>query len=467
MSSVDLIQPRHNYANPPEVEKYGHIYLPTSLHTAGARLAHAGVDVRVQDENLRPLEINSSNVGVNLLGAPYIPEVIKLQKRIQATTRDDLQFILGGQVMNGISRAQQAQLFGPKSVNGNHDTELAQVFGLSPNALPKPESTSLIPVYEQISDEDMQEYLSREFSLYVSQGCKFACDFCAAVRTFREPATGQITRAKEVYRDLEILEKDLGYLIQRAIGLGLNKLDIYMSNLDVFQSPDQLLDFARVCKGLKQQYPNFQLNLRGLATVDSFLRAKDTKRESIEELAEAGFHTVGFGVDGMTPQVWKAVKKGHNTEEKCIEAIRSAREDFGLSPELLMVFGHYGVDTAESLQAAYAFTQDMVELYRAVPRPHVSKSFIPGNEGWLRPENADAVKLLIENPEAFQSLDFTALPSTLTHPDSEIRELAAKYYLKICSIPGNTTQHVKPITPDMSQQEIGEVKRYNVGRYDR
>lgn len=102
MSSVDLIQPRHNYANPPEVEQHGHIYLPTSLHTAGARLAHAGVDVRVQDENLRPLEINSGVIGVNLLGSPYIPEVIKLQRRIQETTRDDLRFILGGQVMNGI-----------------------------------------------------------------------------------------------------------------------------------------------------------------------------------------------------------------------------------------------------------------------------------------------------------------------------------------------------------------------------
>ncbi|MDP2691584.1 MAG: hypothetical protein Q8O95_04245 [bacterium] len=131
------------------------------------------------------------------------------------------------------------------------------------------------------------------------------------IQTFREPTTGQITRAKEVYRDLEILEKDLGYLIQRAIRLGLNKLDIYMSNLDVFQSPDQLLDFARVCKGLKRQYPEFLLNLRGLATVDSFLRARDTKKESIEELTEAGFHTVGFGIDGMTPQVWKAIKKGH------------------------------------------------------------------------------------------------------------------------------------------------------------
>jgi hypothetical protein len=467
MTSIDLIQPRNSYAEPIEINKHGQVYLPTSLLTAGARLIQSGVEVIVQDGNLGPIDVESRNIGINLLGAPYVPEIIRLQQKIQAGVSGDLQFILGGQVMNGFSEGQQSALFGPNSVNGNNDTQLAEALAIPAHLLPKPEATSLIPIYEQISDEDMREYLSREFSLYVSQGCKFACDFCAAVRTFRNPVTGTITKAREVYRDLEVLEIDLEYLIKKAISLGLSKLDIYMSNLDVYQSPDQLLDFARICKGLKTRYPQFELNLRGLATVDSFLRARKKKKEAIVELAEAGFKSVGFGIDGVTPEVWNAIKKGHNTEEKCLEAIRSAREDFGLTPELLMVFGHEGVDTAETLELAYAFTQEMVRLYGAVPRPHISKSFVPGNEGWLRPENADAVKLLMENPEAFQGLDFTALPTALTHPNSEIRELASKYYLKICAIPGNLTQHVKPVTPGMSPQEIEDVRSYNTGRYDR
>jgi len=455
MKPIDLVQPRHNYANPPEVERYGQIYLPTSLHTAGARLLQAGVDVKVYDENIRPSTISSESVGVNLLGAPYIPEAISIQRRIHNERNGSLNLILGGQVINGISQEQRMQLFGQNSVNGNDDSELSRALGIDERALPKPESTSLIPIYEQISDEDMKEYLSREFSLYVSQGCKFACEFCAAART-----------SKEIYRDINVLEEELSYLVKRAERLGLNKLDIYMSNLDVYQSPDQLLDFARVCKNIKKQNPNFSLNLRGLATVDSFLHARATKREAIEELREAGFDTVGFGVDGVAP-VWKAIKKGHNTEAKCVEAIRSARQDFGITPELLMVFGHAGIDTAETLQMAYAFTQDMAEKYGAIPRPHIAKSFIPGNSGWLKEENAAAIKLLIEHPEAFQCLDFTALPCALTHPDCSIRELAAEYYLKICSIPGNTTKPVKPIVPRMSEQEIFEVKKYNAGRYDR
>ena len=112
---------------------------------------------------------------------------------------------------------------------------------------------------------------------------------------------------------------------------------------------------------------------------------------------KAGFNTVGFGIDGMTPQVWKSVGKGHNTEDKCLEAIRSAREDFGITPEVLMVFGHVGADTEETLKLAYEFTIDMVHRYRAIPRPHVSKAFIPGNNGWRHPNYSAAVEELLKH----------------------------------------------------------------------
>jgi len=471
MRTIDLIQPRHNYAAPAEIERLGQVYLPTSLCTAGARLMQAGADVRIHDENLREAAVRSNIIGMNLLGAPYIPEVISLQKRIRdgvgGVGGDAFKFILGGQVMSGISDDQRVRLFGEGSVNGNDDFQLARAVDVSHEDLPSAEETSLIPVYEQISDEDMKEYLSREFSLYVSQGCKFACSFCAAVRTARDPLTGRLNKVKEVYRDLSIIEKDLDYLMERALRLGLDHLDIYMSNLDVFQTPDKLLDFAKMCKRLKSKYAGFGLKLRGLATVDSFLAARNENSGSIEELVEAGFHTVGFGVDGITSQVWRAIKKGHNTEEKCIEAIRSAKQDFGITPELLMVFGHDGIDTAESLQSAYLFTQDMVDLYGAVPRPHVSKSFVPGNDGWTDSVNFDVVEKLMQNPELFQSLDFTALPSVLTHPNREIRELATEYFLRIASIPGNVTNWVYPIEPGMSADDIEKIRRMNVGRYDR
>jgi len=463
---IHLIQPRHNYASDPQKEQKGHIYLPTSLLTAAARLIRAGVEVILHDENLRPAQIDSNKIGVNLVGAPYIPEVIKLKEKLQLQIRDQIELILGGAVISGLTREQIVKLFGINAINGNNDTELAQALGIKQEDMLPPEKTSLIPAYEQISDEDMYEYLSREFTFYLSQGCKFACEFCPAVRTRRDLATGKMIKCRESYRDINIAEKDLEYLIIRAKKLGLNKLSMYLSNLDVFQTPDKLMLFARMVNAIKERHPGFKIILRGLSTVDSYLKARNDK-ECIEELVKAGFTTVGFGVDGMTPEVWKKIKKGHNTEDKCIEAIRSAREDFGITPEILMVFGHLGADTPETLKLAVEFTKEMVTKYGAVPRPHVAKSFVPGNDGWNKPENQEAVEALINNPEAFQSLDFTALPSPFTHKDPRLIQLVTRYFLEICQIQGNTTQATQPILPEMSPEEVAEVKKMNEGKYDR
>jgi len=460
---VDLIQPRHNYA---PTEGVGHIYMPTSLLTIGSKLLNAGVEVEFHDENFQPARISSDCVGFNLLGSPYIPEVIKLQKHIKKESGEK-KFLVGGQVVSGLSLDQLTRLFGRSTYNGNDDSTLAHVLEIEERALTSLERTSLIPAYEKLDDKTMKEYLSREFSLYVSQGCKFSCNFCAAVRTYRDPATGRTIKSKESYRKLSVIKADLSYLVRKAKSFGLKEMQLYMSNLDVFQTPQQLLRFAYTIQEIEREYRDFTISLRGLATVDSFLRARDKHPKCIEELVNAGFNKVGFGVDGWTKEVWAAVKKGHNNEEKCLEAIRSTKEDFGITPEILMVFGHPTADKEESLGAAYKVTKMVVEMYGAVPRPHVSKGFIPGNNGWRSPEYARAVETLLQNPACFQSLDFTALPSPLTHPNANIRELATKYFLKICDLPGNTTQYVRPITPHLSSAELEEIITFNEGRFDR
>ncbi|MBI2572893.1 radical SAM protein [Candidatus Woesearchaeota archaeon] len=464
---IDLIQPRHTYAPPVEQDRIGHIYLPTSLLTIGSRLLQAGVDVTFHDENFRPRTISSRYVGSNLLGSPYVPQVIRLHEDIARETQQEMTFFIGGQVVSGLSPQQLERLFGASTHSGNNDENVARILDLDQRALPSSRQTSLIPAYEKIDDESMKEYLSREISLYVSQGCKFACDFCAAVRTTKDPTTGEVIKIKEEYRNPLVVQKDVEYLVSRAKILGIDKLQIYMSNLDVFQTPHELVRFANGIKEIRKNNPDFEITLRGLATIDSFLRTRDKQPPSIEALVEAGFNAVGFGIDGMTPQIWQAVKKGHNTKNKCLEAIRSARQDLGITPEVLMVFGHNGIDTPKTLQLAYEFTMDMVERYQAVPRPHVAKAFVPGNEGWISPDHAHQVEALMQHPESFQSLDFTALPSPLTHPNKELRRVATEYFLKMCDIPTATTLPIMPITPDMTNQEIELVMQSNMGKYDR
>lgn len=458
MKSVDLIQPRHTYA---PARGPGHIYLPSSLLAAGSRLLEAGIEVKIHDLNMPPNKLNSAIIGINLVGAPYIPSAIEFQK-VARRRRRGVKFLLGGQVVSGLSQSQFRGLFKEDSINGNDDAELIKFLGIQ---LKAPEQTSLIPGYELIPDEQMRDYLSGEINLYVSQGCQFSCNFCSAVRTTTD-STGTVNRVRENYRDSEIVEDDLTYLSNRAKRLGLTELSIYMSNLDVFQRPRELQGFAESVKRVRKE-TDINIRLRGLSTAKSFLFARNRHSATIESLIEAGLHTVGFGVDGATPEVWKRIGKPINDEENCLEAIRSTRQDYTLIPETIMVFGHAGVDTSESLERSYEFTQHTIDKFGAVPRPQVAKSFVPGNDGWNDPKNAHAISQFLDQPEFFQNLDFNALPSTLTHPDTTLREITASHYLRMAALPGNTTLVVKPIEPGMTRAQKLEVKRFNEGKYDR
>lgn len=469
MTNIDLIQPRHNCAPPITEEKLGHIYMPTSLYTEASRLLSAGVDVAVHDENIEPSQISSKYVGINLLGAPYIPEAIKLQKRIEEETSERKAFLLGGQVISGLGEQQLKRLFGENSYNGNLDENLKRILEIPNRKLVPANMTSLIDVYKRIPDEVMKEYLSREFSLYVSNGCLYNCSFCGVFERTRQDGMGNKIKAGETYREPQIIGQDLDYLTRRAKKLGINNFSIYMSNLDVFQNPEQLLKFAYEVQKVKKSHSGFKIKLRGLSTVTSFLEARKKNPNSIEQIIAAGFDTVGFGIDGFGQEIWNAVHKSHNTESKCFDAIKCARES-GITPEILMVFGHPKADNNESLEAALKFTEKMIEDYGAIPRPHVDKSFIPGNDDWANPPNEatrQSIERLMQHPELFQSLDFTALPTSLSHPNPKLRELTTDYFLKMCELKGNTTQFVKPITPDLTPRQIEEVKKFNEERYDR
>ncbi len=470
MIKISLVQPRHIYA---EEKGEGQVYLPGSLLAAAARLMAAGADVDdIQDANLRPWHCRTEVLGVNLLGAPYVPAV---REKIAALMDPDSRLAVGGQVINGFvsartggqpeNRAQLTRLFGPTVINGNNDEELAMSLGLS-EKLPPAAHISLIPAYELIDDADMKKYLTREFSLYVSQGCKFSCTFCAAVRTIKDPVTGVVTRVNEEYRQNDILKKDFQYLLERAKTLGVKNLQMYLSNLDVFQTPSKLEEFSEMVISTRREFPECTVGMRGLSTVESFLNVHSQKPALIRRLVQAGFHTVGFGIDGMTPEIWKSFRKGHNSEDKCLEAVRIARQEYGITPETLMVFGG-PEETEHSLQLALDFTVDMVQRYGAVPRPHVSKDIVPGNELWRQPANKKRVEFLLAHPEYLQALDFTALPSGISHPNEELRKLVAKYYIELTKISGNATELVYPISPEMSAETQENHRKWNIGKFDR
>jgi hypothetical protein len=470
-----FVQPRHSYASE---NGEGHIHLSAPMITAMARLDAAGVsDISLKDDNFEGGGkglIDADVVGINLVGAPYIPRALEI---IRDRVREGVTVLLGGQIIDSLDNDTDdgelsddlKKIFAEvidkvNLLNGNRDSNLKRVFGLE--ALPTQEEVSSISIWENIDDEQMRAYLSHEMSMYLSQGCKHKCTYCQARKN-----------TPELYRDLDKAAQDLEWLSNKALSLNIAKLDIYFSNLDIFQNPDKLKKFLKEVIRLKEKH-GFTYNLRGLATAESLLEADE---ETMRLAREAGVHSIGLGIDGATYAAWKSTGKLHNISnendaaaQRCIDAIKKTFEN-GFSPEILMVFGHR-LKTFElskkDLEEALEFTKDMVKQFGAIPRPHVVKNLVPGAEEWKKKKtNAKEIEMLLSHPEYFQALDYTALPSEITYPDSEFRALVEKYYREVCALSSEkSTKIVYPNTPEFQKRAAAmgtTVEKLNEGQFDR
>lgn len=467
--SITLIQPRHTYA--PE-NGLGHIYMPNSLLTFGAQLQQVAYEARIYDENMDTAMIDTDIVGINLLGAPYIPEAQKIITKIRKSYGNQIKIILGWQVLapgknikhpdapgwsynTGVTSEQFSKLFGRNVYNGMVKENLQHVLGISD--IPPATGVSIMPMYHSLWDAQLLAYMRGEIPLYVSQGCAMNCSFCAAVKW-----------TPEAYRDIQHIQSDMMYLLGKAKEYYMDSLSFYMTNLDVFQSPKKLFAFAKMIQGVRKDYPNIDIKLRWLAWVSYFNKAYDYQQGGeylIEELKKAWFTTVWFGIDGVSRDIRKGIKKPQNTEKEILDALNNCKEA-GLIPETLMVFGH-PVDTEKSLQEALQFVQRAQQEYGAIPRPHISKSFVPGNDGRNHPDYERPIQQMLQKSHLFQSLDFTALPSFMTHPDRDLRRLVRQYVTEMTKIPGNTTKLVEPYDFFDTNQELEGKKYSNLLKYDR
>lgn len=460
MKKILLIQPRHNYAPSFSEKKLGHVYLPTSLLAAAAILQHLDIDIDLVDENISFADLNHNIVGVNLVGAPYIPIAIDIENRLKKKFNDNFILLIGGQVVSGLTEIDMKSLFSSQTLSGNLIKTISQIFNVTEEQIPRIENLSLINAYKLITDENLKLYLEKEFSFYLSQGCRFSCSFCAAKRTIPKRI-----RVFEEYRDINIALEDFEYIISKAKSFKIEKLHIYLSNLDLFQSPEKLLLFAEgICQLFKKYYP-ISIVLRGLSTSQSFLRVHKNYPHIIFKMKEAGLDRIGFGIDGATPRVYKETRKPQSVQD-CIDAVRICREEYGITPETLMVFGHNNFEDEIALIAAVDFSKEMQSKYDTIPRPHVAKDIVPGNDGWIKPENEKIRQEFYIHTSLFQNLDFTAIPSPITHPNREFRNLVTKYYRMVCDLPNSLTKYVLPELPSMSIRELNKVRLHNREQYD-
>jgi len=396
------------------------IYLPTDLLLVASRLKNVGIEAIVHDLNLHHL-LSLSNFeeqdafGIGVFGTPYILGAMHLAQTLSFKSNKPV--MVGGQVIEKLPEEHFDKIFGDTATQVRGDQDLTSLLEISPSALPSPYETPITPVLRDLSSTDLRNYLSREFSLFVAQGCMFACDFCAAEK--KQP---------ERYRDLSVIEEEVRELTTRAKSFGLERLAIYLSSLDLFQSPEPLartLDiFARQSRDSGVQY-----SLRGLARVDSFLKALEHAPELERLIAESGVNTIGFGVDGTTEKIWRSQHKGHKDLSEVDRALDKCK-DVGITPELLMVMG-FPEDTLGSVTKNYLYTVARAYTHGAVSRPYVAKQFVPGNEGWCNPLYAEGVRTMVENPEMLVNNDFATLGSPLTHPRRFHRYISNLAYLGV------------------------------------
>ncbi len=458
MTKAVFVNLRHNLA-PQEGE--GQIFLPNSVFTAGSRAIQAGADISFQDGNLRPLTLDAyDDVGVSVIGAPYIPEVSR-----QIPGRE---VIVGGQIINGLTRRSRAdlqRLFGERCVNGNDDAELANAIGVQANDFPELLKTSVIPAYERLQPEDLTKYLRHELAFFLSQGCEKSCTFCAAQRTHRDPHTGAVRIVKEEYRDLEIVERDLRYLVEKAVAAGIPELRMYLSNLDLCQTPAMLSEFVGIAENIQRLHTGCRLRMRGLCTTDHFMHIARKFPALLRRMADVGIERLGFGVDGdpEDAELQRSNNKGYNVKHS-ENAIRTAAAH-GITPETLMVFGHE-LDTEQSLRGAVRFAARMAHDYGAIPRPHISKDLIPGNDGWYNPANEERIEQRFADPQLFYNDDLTAEPSSLSHPDPEKRALVQRYVVLMERLPGSKTEVITATEPHTSEKERSLIQLVNQGKYD-
>ncbi len=425
-------------------------------------MAHRDENFAEVADQTAPLE--DELVAVNLLGAPYIPKTIKIIKRV----REGARVVLGGQIVGSLSDEEFARLFEEVRsdvtvLNGMRAGVLEQVFNVTD--IPAQEAVSSIPVWEEMDEAKMRAYLEHSMSFYLSQGCKHACIFCQASKN-----------RPESYRNLDLAAGDLRWLVEKAKSFGISGLEIYFSNLDFFQTPDKLSDFLDRVIAIKKEL-NFEFKFTALATVSSVFEADEAL---LVKAKEAGIVSIGLGIDGATPAVWRKTGKVQNFSEEDVNAAQKSIDAIkklaaaGITPEILMVFGHDTGDMAaneEDLKTALEFAKDMAAQFGAVPRPHVVKNLVPGAEDWKKKRTyGEIIELLLSHPELFQALDYTALASEVSHPDPKFRALVNVYYLQICALSPKSTKPVWPDTPEYQAIAAGmgtTVKALNQGMYDR
>jgi len=412
------------------------IWLPMDLYKVAARLDAIGVQTDVADLNVDQLPDlkEYDQVGIGIVGAPSIPVSKDLAARIHAETGKPV--LMGGQTVEKLPTADFQTIYNGFGTQMRNDADLLAALGKA-RSLPPASNTTVADRIRQMPNDKARLYLENEFSFVVSQGCKYNCDFCAAAKNMPETFSKRI-------------KPDLDAICEKGKEVGIKKIEMYLSSLDLFQNPKQFADVLRIFAYARKEY-GIDIQIRGLSRIDSFIRAMQKEPNFYKLIPEAGLVTVGFGVDGVTEEVWRGQHKVNKSLDEANRAFKICRRA-GVTPEALLVLGFhpnsgFEGDTPESLAATVEYGAHIAKQFGTVLRPYVAKDFAPGNAGWTDPRYTAQKRHALAHLHLLKNLDYAAFASELTHPDATFRTHVNIAYDKLLQFRRDGLCVTSPIMP--------------------
>jgi len=389
--------------------------LPIGLMYAGELTERNGNEVSYFDCQLHDLEQarldNYDAFGITVMGpqnttpAHYVFTHLVKEKGI-----DPSKIFLGGQGIERVPLQDFQRIFPHANLVARNDSMDGYW------------DISLERQMEKFPESDLRTYLSNEVTLLFSQGCRYACDFCAAVKN----RTERFFNTKD----------NLDAIVRKAKDFGMAELSFYATSLDFFQQAlwpkrGHMEEVARRLESIidiRERY-GVRLRVRALTRYDSYNRAMES--EELKNLAlRAGFHRFGFGIDGIASmEMLNATKKRISTSrgkprEQLLRAMEHCHGHFE-AVEGLLVVGTKGATERALNDENRMIREFLVSFPNFYIRFFPSKNAIAGNENWIDLRNSDpeAHGKLLADPQRFLDLGYETFANRISHPDERLRKM--------------------------------------------
>jgi radical SAM superfamily enzyme YgiQ (UPF0313 family) len=241
-----------------------------------------------------------------------------------------------------------------------------------------------------------------------SRGCPFNCIFCS-----NRVTTGKRYRYQSPEKTVEELN---------------NLWETHHPEMILFLDDNLLVNHKRVYRLIEL------IKEKGLHTKTKFsfqARGDNVNYTILQDLYNAGFKSVFFGLETSSEEIMKVIRKGE-TVEQCITAVRMAKE-IGYHISATFIYG-LPTETHQNRMDCAALAKDleldMVRFNNATPYPGTELYDIAKREGRLNVqgvyENFNSVSTFIENP--FKPTPFSYVPENST--EEEIRaDIILSYFM--------------------------------------